>query len=150
MLRVSRGPRSSARFGIILAQDVEQIRALQLHRLVGFAFFIDQQREGDFALFSECAGVDAITEPNRGKCGSSLAEGRLVSAQLRDVLTAEDSTVVAQKHENRRLAKPERAKLEFAAVAVRQFDRRDAAVQGRVHGKHFGRGTPPVKTGSRS
>jgi len=113
--------------------------------LVGFALLIDQEREGDSGFFAECAGVGRITEPNRSQSGSPFQKGGFVRAQLRDVLTAEDSTVVAQENNNCWLAKPERANNQFAAVAVRQADHRDATVQGGVHVKHFGRGTPPVK-----
>jgi hypothetical protein len=47
-----------------------------------------------------------------------------MSAQLRDVLAAEDSTPMTQESNNRRLLGPERTEKVGLAVDVRQFDGR--------------------------
>ena len=52
-------------------------------------------------------GVTEVAESNGSQPGALLAEGVLVLAQLRDVLAAEDSTPVAQKHYYRRLHGPQ-------------------------------------------
>jgi hypothetical protein len=46
----------------------------------------------------------------------------LVFAQLRDVLAAKDSSVMAKKNNNRGLALPQRAQANFPAVGVGEND----------------------------
>jgi hypothetical protein len=124
---------SCARIEIVLTQKVEQIRALQVHRLIRFAFFVNQKRKSDPSFFAKTSSVGAVAESYRRKFGAPLSKCPLVGAQLRDVLAAEDSTVMAQEHNNRRLPQPERAEANFAPVAIVQVDHRKAAVQRRVH-----------------
>jgi hypothetical protein len=59
---------------------------------------IDQQREIDSHILAEQARVFAISQPDRGYSGSALFESALMLAQLRDVLAAENSAVVPEKH----------------------------------------------------
>ena len=54
-------------------------------------------------------------------------------AQLRDVLAAEDSTVVAQENKHRRLPDPKRTEPDFFAIYVRQGNHGKAAIEGGLH-----------------
>jgi hypothetical protein len=51
-------------------------------------------------------GIVPVAEANCGQAGSALFESRLVLAQLRDVLTAENSSIVPKKDEHGRTALP--------------------------------------------
>ena len=62
------------------------------------ALLVDQEGECDPGLLAERARVLAVAEPDRRQPGARSAEGLLVLAQLRDVLPAEDSTVMPQEH----------------------------------------------------
>jgi len=54
-------------------------------------------------------------------------------AQLRDMLAAKDSSVVAKENNNCGLMLPERAQLHFAAARIRQYDRRKSLGNSRRH-----------------
>ena len=82
--------------------------------------FLDQQRKHDTGLFSEEAGVVLVAEPDCGDAGSSAFELRLVLAQLRDVLAAEDSAVVPQKSHYRGRFRPNRSQRDLIVVGIRQ------------------------------
>jgi len=101
------GPGACARSGIVPAQQMEQVRVSQLQRLVSLALFVHQQRKGDSGLVAEGAGIGAIAKPNRGQASSAFSKCRFVRAQLRNVFAAEDSTVVPQEDDHRRLPQPQ-------------------------------------------
>jgi hypothetical protein len=92
--------------GIVSSQQVQQICALEFHDIIGLALFINEQREGDARFFTKSAGVDTIAKPHGGQSCAALPEGLLVGAQLRDVLAAEDSAIMAQEDNHRGLAEP--------------------------------------------
>jgi len=133
VLRVPGGFGSRSRPGIVFPQKMKQMRALQFHCLISLALFVHQQRKGYSRLFAERAGVGAVAQPDGGKSRSAFAKCRFLDAQLRDVLAAENSTVVAQEHDDGRLPQPKRTEANFAPAAIRQVDHRDPAVQGGVH-----------------
>jgi len=133
MLGVAGGLGSRPGERVVLAQEVEQARALQVERPIGLAFFIDQQGKGDAGLFPEVAGILAIAEADRRESRSAIAEARFVGAQLRDVLAAENSPIVAEEDQDRGLAEPQRSEAKFAPVAVGQLDHGQPAVERRFH-----------------
>ena len=106
VLRMTGGFGAGARFGIVASQQVKQVRALEFHGGIGFAIFVNKQWEGNSCLLAKSAGIDAVPKPHRGEVRSAVAESLLVRAQLRDVLTAKDSTVMAQENNHRRLSDP--------------------------------------------
>jgi hypothetical protein len=57
----------------------------------------------------------------------------LVFAQLRDVLAAKNSPVVAQKNQNGRLPGPQRAKTNVSPIAIGKGDFSESAVEGIFH-----------------
>jgi hypothetical protein len=133
VLRMPGGLGSHPRRGIVFPHKVKQIRTLQFQCLIRLALFVHQQRKGDSRLFAECAGVGAVAQPDGCKSRSTFAKCRFLAAQLRDVLAAENSTIVAQEHDDGRLPQPKRTEANFAPVAIRQVDQGDPAVQGGVH-----------------
>lgn len=96
-------------FRVFFTQEMEQVRGFQFGGAIGSSFGIDQEREGDAGLLAKQARVVHIAEADCGQRGSGLLEFALVFAQLRDVLAAEDSTIVAQKNYHGGMLLPERA-----------------------------------------
>lgn len=121
--------------GIVAAQDVQQVGFAQSGGAIGLAIGVNEQRKSDAGLFAEEAGVMGVAESDGGEGGAALAEARFEFAQLRDVLSAEDSTVVSQEDDHRRSCRPERAQLDGVSVGVRQDEWREfAAEAGGSHG----------------
>ena len=133
LLRVPGGLSAGPGLGIVFAQQVEQVGVSEFQRLVGFAFFVDQQRKADSGLVAEGASIGAVAKPDRGKGSSPFSERLLIGAQLRDVFTAENSAVMAQEYDHCRLPQPQGTEANLPPLAVGQLDHRDSAVQGRVH-----------------
>jgi hypothetical protein len=59
-----------------------------------------------------------VSETHGSQRGAAILESLLVGAQLRDVLAAENSTVMPQKNNHRGLSQPERSQADFPAVGV--------------------------------
>ena len=95
---------------------------MQGRRAISYALLIDEEGEVDSGLFPKQAGVIAVAQADGGQVCSRILKFRLFFAQLRDVLAAEDSTIVTEKHEDCRPAFPERTKAQFATIGVRQND----------------------------
>jgi len=66
-----------------------------------------------------------VAQSNGREIRSPAAKLLFIFAQLRDVLAAEDSTVVAQEDQNRGRSGPQCAELNLAVVSVRQRDVRE-------------------------
>lgn len=99
---------------------MKQVRFLQAKCSIRFPLVIDQQRKLDSGFFAEGTGIVGIAQPNCGKCCSLVFELLLVLAQLRNVLTAEDSTIVAEENHNCRMVSPQRTQLYRIAINIRQ------------------------------
>jgi hypothetical protein len=92
---------------IVAAKKVKQICGRQVGDGICLTLFIHEQRKSDVGFFSEKAGVVAVAQADGGKGSAFVQEGLLVFAQLRDVLAAKDSTVVAKKNDDGGLALPQ-------------------------------------------
>jgi hypothetical protein len=91
---------------IIATKNVKQVGDPQLGDEVRLAMFVDKQREVDSRFFLENTSITAVAKAD-GREGSSFVEKRLLLfAQLRDVLPAKNSSIVAKKNEDHRLALP--------------------------------------------
>jgi hypothetical protein len=119
---------------IVGAQKMKEISGFQLRGPICLLLLIDQKRKGDGGLFQKLPRINRATKTNRGEGRSFVSEGLIVFAQLRDVLAAKNSSVVAQKDNDCRLLVPQRAEPDFAAVAVRQSNERQFAAERIVHG----------------
>ena len=63
---------------------------------------VDQKREVDAGIVAEQARVMGVAQSDGRQVHSLLTESSAVLAQLRDVLAAEDSTIMAKKHHHGR------------------------------------------------
>ena len=136
MLAMSSGLGAFAVSGIVLAQKVKQGSFAESNRAVGLAFIIDQQWKSDLRVLAEVPGVRDVAKPHRHQTGAFLTKILFVFAQLRDVLAAENSTVVAKKNNHRRSLRPKRAKARGMAIDVGQRDPRQSAAEGLCHAAH--------------
>ena len=75
-----------------------------------------------------------VTEPDGGQTRTLVPECLLVLAQLRDVLAAEYSTVVAEKDEDCWGVDPQGAELNLLAFGVGQDDPGELPAQRLLHG----------------
>jgi hypothetical protein len=107
MLFMSGGLSATAGLHIIAAQQMKQGSMAQANGLVGFAFVVDQQWELDSGFFTEETGVAGIAQSDSSQAGAFPLEFFFEFAQLRDMLSAEDSTVVAKKDQHGRSALPQ-------------------------------------------
>lgn len=119
MLTLTVRASASAGFRIVGAKKVQQIGFAQTRSTISQPFLIDQQREINAHLIPEKPGVVPVAQANGGQAGSPVSENVLVLAQLRNVLTAEDSPIVTKKDENGRTLLPKRAKPQFSAAGLR-------------------------------
>ena len=83
----------------------------------------------------KCARIAKIAQSHRGKLRAFFFKLSLVFAQLRDMLAAENSTVVAQKHDHGRLVLPKRTELDFVPIHIGQHDMGKPGAIGRLHAK---------------
>ena len=134
VLVVTGGFGAVARDAVFAAQKVQQVRVFQLGSSIGVAPGIDEQRKRDARLFTEDARILKVAEADGGEIRASSFDLGFVLAQLRNVLAAEDSAVVAQKDDDGRPRGPERAETNEALIGVRQCDiSKPRAESGRGH-----------------
>ena len=110
---------------------------LQSNRAIGFTLFINKKRKSNSRLLPESARIIRVAQPDGCEAGAFVFEPLFVLAQLRDVLTAENSTPVAQEHQHRWPLGPERPKLDFFPINIGQNHTRQPATVGVVHGNTF-------------
>jgi hypothetical protein len=109
--------------GLVLApQQMQQVRIAQTGRAIGLALLVDQQRKCNARILTEQACVVCVAQANGRQVGAPLTECLLVFAQLRDVLAAEDSTIVAQKDDYCGLPLPKRSQPDFAPIRIGKDD----------------------------
>src|ERR1051326_5205814 len=98
---------------------MQEVCVLEAGGLICDPVFVDQQRKRDAGLFPENAGVVSIAQSDRREAGAGGLELALVFAQLRDMLAAEDSSIVAEECHHRGTLLPQRAEAD-----VRSEERR--------------------------
>ena len=74
-----------------------------------------------------------VAEPDRCQRGAGLLDLVLMLAQLRDILAAEDSTVVSQEDHDSGIPLPERAETDFIAAGIGQHDICELCTDGSCH-----------------
>jgi hypothetical protein len=136
MLLMSGGLGAAAGLQVISTKQVKQGSVAQANGLVGFAFVVDQQWELDSGFFTEESGVAGIAQSNSSQAGAFPLELFFEFAQLRDMLSAEDSTVVAKKDQYGRSALPQRTEARRLAVEIRERDCRQLAAERFRHVGH--------------
>jgi hypothetical protein len=118
-----------ARLQVIFAQKMEQGSMAQTYSFVRFAFFIDEKRELDARFLAEELGIAGIAKANYGQMRAFFLELGFKFAQLRDVLSAEYSTVMPKKDHHGRSALPQGAEPGWLAVGVRKRDSSQLAAE---------------------
>ncbi len=94
---------------VVSAEEVKDVGLAQLGGTIRLARFVDEERERYAGLVAERARVVGIAEADGGDVRVLRFEFLLVFAQLRNVLSAEDSTVVSQEDDNGRARRPKGA-----------------------------------------
>jgi hypothetical protein len=128
------GPFAGCR--IVLAQEVKDSGLPQARSLVDFFLFVDQQRELDAGVVAKLARVVGVAQTNGYKLGAFFRELLFVLAQLRDMLAAEDSSIVAQKHHHGRSLGPQRTQLNRTVIGVGQRQAGQLAAERLRHARH--------------
>jgi hypothetical protein len=118
VLTMTRGAGAIAAFEIIATKNVKYIGVIQVGDGVRLALLVDEQREIDSGFFLENAGIAAITKTDGSEGSTFVEEGLLVFAQLRDVLTAENSSIVTKKNDDSRGVLPQRTQANLLAKGV--------------------------------
>jgi hypothetical protein len=122
VLVVAGGTGAFAALKIVTAEEVEEVSLAEVSEFVGLAVLVDEEGEVDAGFLLEETGVILVAQADGGEGGALFAEGLLVFAQLRDVLAAEDSTVVAKEDEDDGVVFPERAEADGVAEGVGESD----------------------------
>jgi hypothetical protein len=133
MLAKSGSPRSFPRSHVVLAHQMQQIRFAKLRNSVGLARFVDQQRKRDAGVLAKNPRVISVAQTDGCQRRAFVLEFLLMCAQLRDVLSAENSSIVPQKNNHRRLAGPQIAQPRLFPVGIRQDNSRKLAAQCFAH-----------------
>ena len=94
---------------VVPAQEVKQIGGLKSRRMVGLPLFIDQQWECYSGFLAEHRRVTRIAQADGGQLSALGLELGLVLTQLRDMLAAENSAVVAKENNHGGVQLPQRA-----------------------------------------
>jgi len=118
VLAMSAGLGALSRCSVVFAENVKHACGAQAQGLVGFPFFVNEQGKLDLGVFAKMAGVGGVAQADRDKLRASLFEIALSLAQLRDMLTAEDSAVVAQKNDHCRTAGPQAAQTHGIPIQI--------------------------------
>ena len=127
---------AAARLHIVTAQQVQQGSVAQANSFVCHALFVDQERELDAGFIAEKPGIAHVAQPHGRNMRAFLFEFVFKCAQLRDMLAAKNSTVVAQKDQDTRTALPQRAQACCVAFGIRQGDSGEFAAIGLSHAGH--------------
>jgi len=122
---------------VVSAQEMKQVGFSEAQGPIGFALVIDEKREGDAGLLAEVAGIARIAQSDGGQASAFLVELLFEFAQLRDMLTAEDSAVMAEKNNDRRRIGPQRTQPDCFAIDIRQRDARELGAISLSHGASF-------------
>jgi len=115
--------RTLACLGVIAAKQMKNVRGLETDGAVYFSFLINQERESNAGVFAKHAGIILVAQADRSEVHSGFQELLLMLAQLRDVLAAEDSPVVAEKDDHGLAVCPQRSETDLASIGVGQSDR---------------------------
>jgi len=133
VLVMAGGTGAFAAYEIVAAEEMEEVGGFEIGDSVGLAALVDEEGEVDFGFLLEEAGVVGVAEADGGEGGAFFAEGLLVFAQLRDVLAAEDSAVVAKENQDGGIVFPERAEPDLLAESVGEDDGCELLAEGFGH-----------------
>jgi hypothetical protein len=118
MLSMAGGSSARPGFRVVTSKKVQQIRRLEAGRAVREPLRIYQQRKRDSGLLAKQAGVASVAKTDGCEIGALGPEFIFMIAQLRNMLAAKDSTVMAEEHDNGGTTFPQRAEPHFTLVCV--------------------------------
>ena len=95
MLLVAGGAGAISGGGVVATEKVKNVCFAEAGGAVGAPVFVNEQREMDAGFLAKHAGVVCVRQADGGKGRAFGFELVVVFAQLRDVLAAEDSTIMA-------------------------------------------------------
>ena len=133
VLVMSGGASATAALEIVAAKQVKHIGYAQVCDFVGLAPFIDQQGKIDSRFFAENTRIVAVAKADGCKRSAFVEEGLLVFAQLRDVLSAKNSPIVAEKNDNGGSALPQRSQANFLPKRVGKDDVCEPLAESGLH-----------------
>ena len=119
---------------IVLAEEMEERGFLKTQSAISLPLLVNQKWKGDAGFFAEGTSILGVPQANGGKPRSLVFEFVLVFAQLRDMVAAEDSTIVAKKDHDRRPVRPQRSELHWFSIHIREGYAGELAAEGFVHG----------------
>jgi hypothetical protein len=93
-LRARPGP------GVVTSKQMQKIRRLEAGGAIREPSLVHQQRKRYSSLLAKEAGIAHIAETDRSEIGALGSQLLLMVAQLRDMLAAEDSSVVSQEDDH--------------------------------------------------
>jgi hypothetical protein len=137
VLMMPRGAGALARFYVVLPKEVQEVGVAKFRRAIGLPLLVDQQRKSDARFLAKQPRVIAIAQSDGRQRGSFAQESLLVFAQLRDMLAAEDSSIVPQENQHGRLARPQRLQIRLFAIAIRKHDLSEFAAKRFRHVPSF-------------
>ena len=120
MLPMAGGRRAPPGFRVVTSKKMQQVRRLEAGRTIREPLRVYQQRKRDSGLLAKEAGVASVAKTDSGEIGALSAEFIFMVTQLRNMLAAKDSTVMAQEHNNGGTSFPQRAEPHFALVGIGQ------------------------------
>ncbi len=103
---MSRGARARPGLRVFPFKEMQYVRRLQPRGAVCAAILVDQKRKRDSRFVAKQARVVAVSQPHGGEAAAGRSKFPLALAQLRNMLAAEDSAVVAKKHDGGGLLLP--------------------------------------------
>ena len=115
---------------VVPPEEMEEVGLPETRNLVSATLFIDQQGEGDPCLVAKEPSVVGVPKTDCGEAGTGFLDPRLMIAQLRDMLAAEDSSIVAQENEHRGSFFPQGPEADSLAVWVFELNGGEGGTQG--------------------
>jgi hypothetical protein len=116
---------------------MQHVGRFQLRRLIRQALFIHQQGKIYAGFLPKELRVTKVSQADRRQRCPCIPDLSFVFTQLRDVLSAEDSTVMPQENQHRSPMLPKRAELHITARRIGQNKRRKPLSQCSGHNSAY-------------
>lgn len=104
---------------VVATGKVQQTDGFQADGLVSGTFLVDEEGEGDSGLLTESLGVVTPAQADGQDGGACFSYLLLVVTQLRDMLAAENSPIVAEEDDHRPRVLPIVAQTGNLAIWIR-------------------------------
>ena len=137
VLPVARGARLLSGSRVVTAENMQERSRPEACRAICLPPLVNQERESDAGLLAKEARIAPVAQPDGSQARALLLEFPLVRAQLRDVLAAEHSAVMAEEDHNCGSISPQRAEPDVMAIEIGQNDARQLSAERLLHGGSF-------------